>query len=66
MPKSVRNASLIHTFVCDLVEKLNSTEKGVELVKELHVDYMLEELVSASKELVVSTVADSIDLEQLY
>ncbi len=63
MPESVRQASLIHTFVCDLVEKLNSTDKGVELIKELNVDYMLEELVNVSKDLVVSTVADSIDLE---
>lgn len=63
MPESVKQASLVHTFACDLVEKLLSTDKGVELVKELNVDYMLEELVSASKDLVVSTVANSIDLE---
>lgn len=63
MPESVKQANLVHTFACDLAEKLLSTEKGVELVKELNVDYMLEELVSASKDLVVSTVANSIDLE---
>lgn len=66
MPESVRNANLVHTFASDLVDKLYSTDKGVELVKELHIDYMLEVLVEASKELVVSTVSDSIDLEQLY
>lgn len=63
MPESVKQANLVHTFACDLVEKLLSTDKGVKLVKELNVDYMLEELVSASKDLVVSTVANSIDLE---
>lgn len=63
MPENVKQASLVHTFACDLAEKLLSTDKGLELVKELNVDYMLEELVSASKDLVVSTVANSIDLE---
>lgn len=63
MPESVKQANLVHTFACDLVNKLISTDKGVELVKELNVDYMLEELVKVSKDLVVSTVANSIDLE---
>lgn len=65
MPESVKQANLVHTFVCDVVGKLYSTDKGIELVKELKIDYMLEELVDVSRDLVVSTVANSVDLEQL-
>ena len=66
MPECVKQASLVHTFASDLVVKLCSTDKGIELVKELKIDYMLEELVNVSKDLVASTVANCIDLEQLY
>lgn len=65
MTKSVRTANDIRLYVYELVERLYKTDKTIELVKEADVQLIIDELVRLSTEIVLSTVADAVSLENI-
>lgn len=64
MSNSVRTANDIRLYVSELVERLYKTDKTMELVKETDIQLILDELVRLSQNIVLSTVADAVALEE--
>jgi hypothetical protein len=65
MTKSVRTANDIRLYVYELVERLYKTDETIELVKKVELQLIIDELVRLSTEIVLSTVADAVSLENI-
>ena len=65
MPTTVKQADYMRSLVAELVEKLYATEDTMKATKSLDIDTIVEELTRVSKDLVVSTVSESISREYL-